>query len=67
MTLDQFVPGARVYITMKDADGNPKKILGTVGNLWGANGPTLVVRFDDDRMTKITENMAKWFNLEPQN
>lgn len=67
MTLDQFVPGVRVFAMLKVGGDPPVKTYGVVGNAWSGEGPQLIVKFDDKGWVYVNEKNAVIFNLEPTN
>jgi hypothetical protein len=63
MTLDQFIPGVRVFLVLPDKT----KIYGTAGNGYVSDEVVKLVRFDNNMVAKITEESAQLFQMEPLN
>jgi len=66
MTLDEYKktvhPGRRVYVV-----ANGKKMYGTAGNMYSAEGVEYIVQFDTGERVKVTEKSAPHFQVEQMN
>jgi hypothetical protein len=67
MTLDECIPGLRVFCMVKDYKGELVKKTGTIGKLWGKDEPITVVKFDDDKMIRLDDKAVAYFEPEPTN
>ena len=60
MILSQFTVGTRVFVIWTDGS----KRYGVVGNLWGGGGGAeLVVKFEDEKMVRVTDKNMHLFHL----
>jgi hypothetical protein len=61
MTFDQLRAGARVSVVSRDANGNIKKVYGTLGRLLG-NPIEWIIQLDSGHVGRIVEaNIARIF------
>ena len=58
MKFSDMFPGMRVYV------GSYQKTYGTVGQIFG-NEPCKIVKFDDGKIVKLSEENAEYFKQEP--
>jgi hypothetical protein len=63
MTIDQFIPGVRVFVYT--AEGT--KLCGTVGDGYSKGEVIKLVKFDNGQISEVKLAAMRFFYLEPLN